>query len=108
MYKKIKRIIACFLATALFIPAGQLVVSSDTTEETVVSDTESSTEDDGDDKYVMRTEKEVLGQTTSSFILLIFNSPKLCVLYILHAPFCLVLKLLFYNTIFLLIYQFFL
>lgn len=62
MYKKIKRIIACFLATALFIPAGQLVVSSDTTEETVVSDTESSTEDDDDDKYVMRTEKEVLEQ----------------------------------------------
>ncbi len=61
MYKKIKRILSCFLASVILLSTGHITASSDTTEETEVTDTESQ---ESDEEYVFREEKDVLKSMT--------------------------------------------
>lgn len=65
MQKKIKKVLACFLAAVLFIPSGAITVSSKKAADAEISSEDERDENSASDKtYVMRTEKEVLSTMT--------------------------------------------
>ncbi len=75
MHKNFKKLLACFLAAALVIPSGAIIVSSEkangdagiSSENEPEENSETEENSEPDEGYVMRTEKEVLSSMTMAF-----------------------------------------